>query len=431
MRIPFLKPNPPRLSENLDRLRAIEDSGVFSNFGPVNTAFELDLIDRLFDGQGGCTTVCNATIGLMLAVQHAIGKRPTQRRYALMPAFTFPAAAQAALWCGLTPLFCDIDPDTWAACAADEKRLLDLYGQEIAVVLPYATFGYDIDLSRYSALKARYGVPVVIDAAASLGTISANGRGFGAGFDGSIVFSMHATKSFATGEAGLIYSGNPNTVRTLRQMCNFGFGAPRTATMPGLNGKLGEIGALLGQLRLADYDTITTHRDDMLKRYRQALPDLTFQSESASRQSHQFAPALLPRDLASSRAAITAALMEDGIGSASYFSPHLMQQEYFVEQGVSAALPVTDDVSARMISLPLFDTMSVRDLDEVATSVRRVLSKLSKPVARRQARRLLPLNFKIGVESQTTGEIRSSICNSSNIHNDNFVSNRNRAFTRD
>ena len=213
---------------------------MFSNFGPVNTSFETAMRDEVFGGEGQCMTACNATIALMLAIQNAIGARPTRRRYALMPSFTFAAAAQAAMWCGLTPLLCDIDPTDWAAAAEAETAMLRRYGDAVAVVVPYATFGYDIDLARYTEMSQRHGVPVVVDAAASLGTRQADGRGFGAGFESAVVFSMHCTKSFSTGEGGLVYSADPKLIANLRTMCNFGFGQPRTATMPGLNGKLSE-----------------------------------------------------------------------------------------------------------------------------------------------------------------------------------------------
>jgi len=218
MQIPLIKPSPPRLSEAAEQLRAIEESGIFSNFGPVNSAFEQDMLAQMFGGSGACMTVCNATIGLMLAIQQAVGSRPRRTRYALMPSFTFAAAAHAAMWCGLTPLFCDIDPNTWAASPADEERLLAKHGDDIAVVMPYAAFGYDIDLARYEDMMVRRGIPVVVDAAASLGTLSAQGVGFGTGFSGWVVFSMHATKAFATGEAGVIYSRNEAFVAELRQM---------------------------------------------------------------------------------------------------------------------------------------------------------------------------------------------------------------------
>ena len=123
---------------------------------------------------------------------------------------------------------------------------MERYRDQIAVIVPYATFGYDIDLAWYERLQQAYGVPVVVDAAASLGTLSANGEGFGTGFSGSVIYSMHATKSFATGEGGLIYSADAQRIATLRAMTNFGFGEPRNATMMGLNGKMSEVAALLG-----------------------------------------------------------------------------------------------------------------------------------------------------------------------------------------
>ena len=180
------------------------------------------------------------TIGLMLAIKDAAGEQPSGK-FALMPGFTFAAAAHAALWCGLTPLLCDIDPATWSADAASESEMLSRYAGKIAVVIPYATFGYPIDLEHYTKLAAQLGVPVVVDGAASLGTFDEHRRGFGSGFSGSVVYSMHATKSFAVGEAGLMYSADLDRVARLRTMSSFGFGEPRTATMAGLNGKLSEV----------------------------------------------------------------------------------------------------------------------------------------------------------------------------------------------
>ena len=230
-----------------------------------------------------------------------------------MPSFTFAATAHAALWCGLTPLLCDIHPTNWAPDPAAESELLTRYAGKVAMVMPYATFGYPIDLEHYKKLAAQLGVPVVVDAAASLGTSDEHGHGFGSGFNGSVVYSMHATKSFAVGEAGLIYSADPDRIAKLRAMCNFGFGEPRTATMAGLNGKLSEVGALLGRLRLADYDSVLAHRAALFNRYRDALPELQFQLKAPGTQAHQFVPALLPSGLGGRRVAIRAELANQGI----------------------------------------------------------------------------------------------------------------------
>src|SRR3546814_14593024 len=105
---------------------------------------------------------------------------------------------------------------------AIEERLLALHGDRIAVLVPYATFGNAIDLDRYAWLQRRYEVGVVIDAASSLGTIDAAGKGFGAEAPFATVFSMHATKTFAVAAGGLVHSGHsgliaPTGERTCRE----------------------------------------------------------------------------------------------------------------------------------------------------------------------------------------------------------------------
>jgi dTDP-4-amino-4,6-dideoxygalactose transaminase len=390
MKIPLVRPAPPQLSLAVDELRSLEQSGIFSNYGPVNTRFEEEMLERFFGGEGACVTVCNATIGLMLAIKEAVGDvAPGQ--FALMPAFTFAAAAHAALWCGLTPLLCDINPQTWAADPDAESDLLARYAGKVAIAMPYATFGYNIDLERYRRITSQLGVPVVVDGAASLGSFDAQGRGFGSGFAGSVVYSMHATKSFAVGEAGLIYSADKDRIARLRTMSSFGFGEPRTATMAGLNGKLSEVTALLGRLRLRDYDSITQYRAQLANRYRAMLPELEFQAQAPGIQAYQFVPALLPRELSGRKAAIREELASRGIATGTYFSPHLMEQPYFQKTSVAGPLPVSDDVSARMISLPLFDTMTYQEVSQVVEELRSVMGLNQAPDRHSRDTQPLPL----------------------------------------
>ncbi|MGI4757708.1 MAG: DegT/DnrJ/EryC1/StrS family aminotransferase [Janthinobacterium lividum] len=371
-RIPLAQPRPPRLSEAVDALRAIEDSNIFSNFGPVNTRFEQTLLRDIFGGVGECLTVCNATTGLILAIREAIGARPDpQRKYALMPSFTFAAAAQAALWNGLTPLFCDVSPTTWSADPSSELRILDQFRGEIAVVVPYATFGYDIDLAWYETLHQAFDVPIVVDAAASLGTVSANQKAFGTGFSGTVVYSMHATKSFSTGEGGVIYSADAERIGRLRTMSNFGFGEPRNATMMGLNGKLSEVAALLACLRLETFEKVMDRRSQLVSRYRISLPELSFQPNHPNRQAHQFVSTLLPAHLAPQRTEIQQELKRSGIDSATYFSPHVAQQSFFSGETMAVPLPVTDNIASRVLTLPLFDSMTDEQVVEVCSAVRR------------------------------------------------------------
>jgi len=390
MAIPLCRPSPAKLSESAAHLREIEERAVLSNFGPLSVTFEQNLVAKMFGGEGECLTVCNATIGLMIAIRQAIESHPkSRRRYALMPSFTFAAAAQAAQWNRLIPLFCDINPWDWSADEASERRLLDKYRDDIAVVVPYATFGYDIDLERYEKIQRDYGIPVVVDAAASLGTVSEDGRGFGTGFSGAVVYSMHVTKAFSTAEGGLIYSADPELIKTLRSMSNFGFGEERDVNLMGLNGKMSEVVALLANLRLEDFDGVTDRRSSIIEIYRRGLPTFSFQPCKSHPQAHQFTSTLLPRDMAPFREMIREEMRRRGVASATYFSPHVAELEYFRDEAALASLPVTNDIAARVLTLPLYDTMTDDEVQEVISAVNAALSLVdtsspTEPVLERQ-----------------------------------------------
>jgi dTDP-4-amino-4,6-dideoxygalactose transaminase len=352
-------------------LESIEDSGIFTNYGPVNNRFEATLTKSIFGGVGHCVTVGNATLGLMLAIREAVSARigtgaSKATHYALMPSFTFAAAGHAAIWAGLTPLLCDIDSENWASCPKAEDRLFEQYAGEIACVVPYAPFGNCIDLDRYERLAREHAIGVVVDAAGSLGSLDQLGRGFGAGFPYAIVYSMHATKTFAVGEGGVIYSGDADRVQRLRAMGNFGFGQSRTATMPGMNSKLSEVGALLALSKLHGFDEVVAHRARLARAYRASLPSFTFQRVIGCRIAYQFMPVLLPVDWSAYRAALLARLAAGGIGAAHYFSPHLAEHPYFADICRKGELTVTQQISSRILSLPMADEMNLAEVDEVS-----------------------------------------------------------------
>ena len=378
-KIPLTCPTAPKLSNSIERLQSIEESNWLSNYGPVNTELECGFIRSVFDGVGACTTVNNATTGLILALKLAADKAVGKGRYVVMPSFTFAAAAHAVLWAGLTPLLVDIDPFDWAACREGEEQLLREYGDGIAVLMPYATFGSNIDLSRYERLARDHGVGVVVDAASSLGALDENGSAFGIGFPHAIVFSMHATKTFGVGEAGLVYSADTDIIATLRQMANFGFGAERCATMPGLNGKVSEVTALSALIKLPELDRLTAHRAELAQCYRRELPDWTPQRSLGLRDAYQFMPLLMPSNLVDSRETLQARLTELGVGTGHYFSPHIVEQPYFRTRCVSGALPATEAVARRMMSFPMSDSLQIDDVVRVCKAVRSACRKAVFP----------------------------------------------------
>jgi dTDP-4-amino-4,6-dideoxygalactose transaminase len=165
------------------------------------------------------------------------------------------------------------------------------------------------------------------------------------------------------------------------------------------------VGALLGRLRLADYDSVLAHRAALFNRYRDALPELQFQLKAPGTQAHQFVPALLPSGLGGRRAAIREELANQGILTGTYFSPHLMEQPYFQKVCVAGPIPVCDDVSARMMSLPLFDTMTHHEVDQVAERLHALIDAEPGGRWRKPSRSGQPVPLVYGEMSRATGEI--------------------------
>lgn len=368
MRYPFLLPKPAPLSERTAELRTIEESHRFTNFGPVNGRFEREVVERLFGGIGSAVTTANATLGLMLAIRRAVDAAwsdDSRRRFAVMPSFTFAATAQAALWCGLRPLFCDVERDTWLPDQSSIEELIAARGGEIAVIVPYATFGNNLDLAWYETLTARTGIPVVVDAAASLGSRTSGGEQFGRGFRQLVVYSMHATKTFAAAEGGLVYSGDGAAVAEVRRMSNFGFDDSRESTTIGLNAKLSEHGALLCLEKLQVIDAVLERRRELHDAYAASLRQVAGQALSGA-PAFQFFPALVNAPDAPRRDRLIALAAREGVELRKYFSPPLHEQDFFRRRSDAGPLPVTAELSARVVSLPMSDGMTAADARAVA-----------------------------------------------------------------
>ena len=383
MDLPLIRSNPPRLSALGPQLEALEASGIFTNNGPRVRRFEAALVERLFAGEGACLTIANAAIGLMIAIRQAIGPGKANGRFALMPSFASAATAQAAIWSGLTPMLCDIDPGSWTADGAQEEVLLARHAGQIAVLAPCATFGRSLDLDRYHWLSKRYEVPVIVDAAASLGTIDRQYRNFGTGSELVLIFSMHAANSFAIGEGGVIYSADAGRIAALRTMTNFGFDENRAAIMPGLNGAMSEVSAVMGLAKLAEFDRIADHRAALAARYRNRLPDYEMQDGDDFRQAMPVMSVLLPPATAPYRDQLIEAMAVSGIGVGKGASPHLAEQPYFKAEASFESLPVSDEIAARMLCFPLSDAMTTADVDRVCTRFRSLCAAIQHPVERR------------------------------------------------
>jgi dTDP-4-amino-4,6-dideoxygalactose transaminase len=389
-RIPFLRPRPPRLSALREALERLDDSERFTNFGPIERDFCNRMRATYFRG-GSVATVCNATLGLMLAVRQALlsagWSEPERRarRFALMPAFSFAAIPQATMWNGLTPWFVDIDAETWLPCPQSELDVLNRHHREIAVILPAATFGNSLDLPHYADLSSRFGIPVVVDAAASIGCLDQRGEPFGAGSRSPVIYSLHATKVFSTAEAGLVYCADEQVVEDIRRMSNFGFGDRREAIMPGLNAKLSEVGALLCSNKLDEIETVAAHRVSLAEEYRRLLPECTHQKWTGRRLAYQFYPVLLPEGSNDRSAVLERLVTNHQVEAAHYFSPHLAEQALFAPTCSRADLTTTEDISSRIVSLPIHDTFTASDVTYVAHALSECLRSTAGRAAVRTA----------------------------------------------
>lgn len=369
-RIPFLRPQLAPHESYAHLLEGMDQARLYSNFGPLNTRFERRVIDEWFEGVGHATTVSNATLGLMLA----IGQMKRRGRYALMPSFTFAATPLAAQWCGLEPLFVDVDPDEWVVSPHALRSALERYGDEIAVVVPYATAGTHMDLEPYELLMAR-GVPVVVDAAASFGT-RLDGVPFGKGFPGAIVYSFHATKAFAVGEAGLVYSADAKLVQRLRTASNFGFDGSREATTLGINAKVSEVTAAIALATLDRFPETDARRRALYERYKECLEhsgllEAGFRLHKMRGMAlYQWLPLLAP-DEATQKAVMQSA-SDRGIELRRYFTPPCHEHPQFSECPRDS-MSFTNELARRVLSLPLWNEMTFEMIDEVVEAVASVM----------------------------------------------------------
>jgi dTDP-4-amino-4,6-dideoxygalactose transaminase len=256
----IMRPKLPSTDRLTPYLRSIDESRVYSNFGPLVLSLEDRLAEHFGLTQGTVATVANATLGLAIALA---AQEPPPKSLCAIPAWTFVATAHAALIAGLVPYFVDVAPETWAL---DVDRLggeLERAPARVGAVMPVMPFGMPLDLAKWEAFRSRTGIAVVIDAAA--------------GFDSLIpaavpsVVSLHATKVLGIGEGGLIISTDPSLGREARMRANFGFYESRQARTAAHNAKLSEYHGAVGHAALDEWVQARAEWGDAAGGYRRAL----------------------------------------------------------------------------------------------------------------------------------------------------------------
>ncbi len=344
----------------MDLLAPAYEERRYSNFGPVASRLERKLEQRYTSPGRSVVLVSSGTTGLIAALL-ALDVRGA----VAMPSFTFPATASAVVLARCTPLFIDVSPETWELDIAQLEQALQ--HQRVGAILHVRTLGLCHPLDDLEQLAHSFGVPLIIDSAASLGGSEEGGRWVGGSGDAEI-FSMHATKVFGIGEGGAVFVRPPLAER-LRRTINFGLagGVPETL---GFNGKLSEVHAAIGLAVLERIDGFIARRGEIARGYRAGLAgaaDLEY-APKAGAPPWQTYPVALPGDAD----AVVDRLVAAGVGVRRYYSPPLHRTPPFA---ANVSLPITDDLSARMICLPVYSDMTDREQEEIIGIVNGVLTQ--------------------------------------------------------
>lgn len=307
----------------------------------------------------------------------------------IVPSLTFAATANAALYCGATPVFADSDSETGNMSVADTRAKIT--GKTKAIVaVDYG--GRPADLHEFRALVKKHGLVFIEDAAQALG---AEYRGKPVGTQADMtMFSFHPVKSITTGEGGIITTNSEKYARTLRLFRNHGISKDtktfvrkgngawyQEMQMLGFNYRLPEMSAALGESQLKRLDSFVAKRRAGAKHYHKLLaniPNLMLPPpESAYEQSawHLYPVRLAPK-IAHHRDEVFAKLRAAGIGAQVHHLPvylHLYYEKLGYKKGLC---PHAEAFVASEISIPLFPGITIKQQMHIAQEVREILIDL-------------------------------------------------------
>jgi len=258
----------------------IFDRRWLTNNGPFVKEFEQCLANIV--GTKHCIAICNATIGLELAIRAAglAGE-------VIVPSFTFVATAHALEWQGIKPVFCDVDPETHNI---DPNRIEELITPQTTGIVGVHVWGRPCNIAALDMIASKYNLKLIFDAAHAFGC-SYQGKPIGS-FGDAEVFSFHATKFFNTFEGGMIATNDDNLAKKLRLMKNFGFAGKDSVIYIGTNGKMSEISAAMGIVgleSLAEFVSVNQRNYLAYKKIFRAMPGIKLISyDENESQNYQY-----------------------------------------------------------------------------------------------------------------------------------------------
>lgn len=354
------RPNIGNHQKILERVSDLLDRRWLTNNGPYVQEFERKIADYI--GVKHCIAMCNATVALEIAIRalNLTGE-------VIVPSFTFIATAHALQWQEITPVFCDIDPETHNL---DPRRVEEMITPRTTGIIGVHLWGRGCDVDALSEIARRHRLRLLFDAAHAF-ACSYKGRMIG-GFGDAEVFSFHATKFFNTFEGGAVVTNDDDLAARIRLMKNFGFAGYDNVVYIGTNGKMSEVSAAMGLTSLESLDEFIAVNRRNYELYRERLsgvPGISLISyDDSEKCNYQYVVLEVNESIAGiSRDELVEILWAENIIARRYFYPgcHRMEpyRSYFPHSGMT--LPVTERLCQRVLSLPTGTSVSEDDIRKI------------------------------------------------------------------
>lgn len=302
----------------------------------------------------------------------------------IVPAMTFAATANAAVFLGGTPVFVDSKPGTLLIDPAKVEAAITPKTKAVCCV-DYA--GQPCDYDGLRAVTERHGLPLVADACHAIGG-SYKGKPVGSLADIS-TFSFHAVKPMTTGEGGMITTDNAEAAATMRRFRNHGLTSDHRErqergswfyemTDLGFNERLTDFQCALGISQLRKVPAWTKRRQDIAHRYDTAFAELSAIGPLAvqpnvSHAYHLYVVRVHPEALTVGRTEIFKALRAENLGVNVHYIPVHLHPFYRQRFGTQPGMcPIAEEAYEHILTLPLFAGMTDEDAVDVIAAVGKI-----------------------------------------------------------
>jgi len=369
------QPNIPDRARLMDRFNDVLDRKWLTNNGYYVQELEKAIAKRLKVKH--CIAVCNATIGLEIAI-HALGLKGE----VIVPAFTFVATIHALQWLGIKPVFCDIDP---LSHNIDPNQIERLVTSKTTGILSVHLWGRACDIDKLLDVAQRHNLKILFDAAHAF-DCSYKGRMIG-NFGAAEIFSFHATKYFNTLEGGAIVTNDDELARQIRLMKNFGFSGDVVSL--GTNGKMNEISAAMGLTGLEMIDEFKEANFRNYKHYQNELRDIPGISlaryDETEQCNYQYIVLELDDTLTGlSRDHVMEILWADNVIARRYFYPPCHHVEPYSSSYPVPHLPILEKLSTKVLTLPNGTSIGQSDIETICQIMRLAIVN-SREVSRKMS----------------------------------------------